>query len=72
MEFISGCNFRSLEQEQKAMPLEIEWTQWSRFYSKIKNVVETILFLCVNKKDLLIKCGIRLHDMRGIYEVKFA
>ena len=42
------------------------------FFKKKKNVVETILFLCVDKKDLLIKCSIRLHDMGGIYEVKFA
>ena len=42
------------------------------FFKNKKNIVETILFLCVDKKDLLNKCSIRLHGMGGLYEVKFA
>ena len=57
---------------------------FQNIFKKKKNVVETILFLCVDKKDLLIKCGIRKNKIKkinvvlgymsrgGIYEVKFA
>ena len=32
---------------------------FQNIFKNKKNVVATILFLCVDKKDLLIKCGIR-------------
>ena len=32
---------------------------FQNIFKNKKNVVETILFLCVDKKDFLIKCGIR-------------
>ena len=50
--------------------MELDGLEFFRKFSEIKTVGQTILY--IDKKDILIKCTIRLQIRGGIYEVKVA